>query len=105
MPFSHQDHGKRDYLLPAGCKDLADALKHEEASRPQPIPEPPITRRVTLPEKVSVKFLAEISDQTLDAIAAVMRQLRIVVSVDRSVDFEDAVRILWRYGIAADRDA
>jgi hypothetical protein len=103
MPFPNQDYNKRDYLLPAGCKDLADAIKCEGASVPLPAPEPPITRHVTLPEKVSVRFLAEISGQALDTIARVMSQLRIGVSVERSVDFEDAARILRRYGIAAEK--
>jgi hypothetical protein len=102
MPFPNQDYNKRHYLLPGGCKDLADAIKLEQASLPA-APEPPITRRVSLPEKVSVRFLAETCGQSLYTIATVMWQLGIYVSVDRSVDFEDAARILRRYGIAAER--
>jgi hypothetical protein len=103
MPFPNQDYSKREYLLPQGCKDLTDAIKRGEASIPQPVPEPPIYLRVTLPEKVSVKYLAERSGQTLRAIVALMHQWRIIVSVDRSVDFEDAAKILRRYGIQANR--
>jgi hypothetical protein len=66
-----------------------------------PTPDPPITRQVVLPEKVAVKYLAEASGQDLNIIVALMRELHIIVSVDRSVDFEDAVKILRRYGIAA----
>jgi hypothetical protein len=105
MPFPNQDYNKRHYLLPDGCKDLADAIKREQSSILPVAPEPPITRQVSLPEKVSVRFLAEISGQSLYTIATVMWQLGIYVSVDRSVDFEDAAKILRRYGIAAERTA
>jgi len=68
-----------------------------------PTPEPPITRRVLLPGKVAVRYLAEESGQSLDAIASVMRELRIIIDVNRSVDFKDAANILRRYGIEAQR--
>jgi hypothetical protein len=32
-----------------------------------------------------------------------MSELRIFVSINRSLDFDDAARILRRYGIAAER--
>ena len=67
------------------------------------VPEPPITRRVTLPEKVSVQFLAETSRQTIYTVAALMSELRVFVSVQRSVDFDDAAKILRKFGIEAIR--
>ena len=66
-------------------------------------PDPPITREILLPEKVAVKYLAEASGQDLSTVVALMRE-RIFVRVDRSVDFEDAAKILRRYGIAANRE-
>ena len=70
---------------------------------PPPVPEPPITRRVILPEKVAVRFLAEESGQRLNTIVSVMNELRITVDVNRSLDFDDAAKVLRRYGIAAER--
>jgi len=56
-----------------------------------------------LPGKVAVRYLAEESGHSLDAIASVMRELRIIIDVNRSVDFKDAANILRRYGIEAQR--
>ena len=75
-----------------------------EVPSPAPTtPEPPIKGHVTLPEKVAVTYLAEVSGQTLETIAALMDELRIIVAIERSVDFADAARILRRYGIAAEK--
>ena len=93
MSFPNQDYSKRDSLLPAGCKDLSDAIKHEQDSA---VPDPPIIRQVSLPEKVSVKYLAEIT-------GASVRTMTTLVSIHRSVDFEVAARILRKYGIEAKR--
>src|SRR5688572_27228736 len=78
-------------------------LKDDSPPPTPPTPEPPIKRHVKLPEKVAVTYLAEVSGQTLDTIAALMNELRIIVAIERSVDFADAARILRRYGIAAEK--
>jgi len=96
MPFPNPDYSKRDSLLPAGCKDLSDAIKHEQDSAMRPAPDPPITRQISLPEKVSVKYLAEIT-------GASVRTITTLVSIHRSVDFEVAARILRKFGIEAKR--
>lgn len=67
------------------------------------LPDPPITRHVFLPEKVAVRYLAEVSGQELKNILVVMRRLWILVEPNRSVDFPDAARILRKYGIEARR--
>jgi hypothetical protein len=103
VPFPNQDYSKRDYLLPAGCKDLTDAINREGESFPLPTPDPPITRRITLPEKVSVQFLAETSGKSIYVVAALMSRLRIFVSVQRSMDFDDAAKVLRKFGIEAIR--
>jgi hypothetical protein len=105
MPFPNQDYSKRDCQLPAGCKDLADAIKHEAASVSPPPAEPPITRYVTLPEKVSVKFMADISGQELSTIVDDLVRLRCFLGLNRSLDFEDAAKLLRKYGISATRAA
>jgi hypothetical protein len=104
--MSSHNPSKRDYLLPAGCKDLVDALQtRKEAVPPPPAPYPPITTQVGLPAKVSVRFLAEVSGQDLHTITRLMSDLRIIVSASRSVDFADAQRILRMYGIWAETRA
>ncbi|SRR6266487_6446371 len=102
--MSSPDPSNCDYVLPPECKGLIDALRCQQKEGPS-APYPPVTRHVRLPEKVSVLFLAEASGQDLHAIMEVMTELRIIVSVNRSVDFADAQKILRRYGIWAARGA
>jgi hypothetical protein len=105
MPFPNQDYSKRDSLLPAGCKDLADAIKHEQASALPPVKLPPIFKCVSLPDMVAVKYLVEVTGASLYTITLDMGELGGGTSVDRSVDFELAAKILRKYGISAKRAA
>jgi hypothetical protein len=105
MQFPNQNYENRDCQLPAGCKDLTDSINHEKASAVPPMPDPPITRQISLPQKVSVRYLAEVSGASLGPIEMLMRELRICVSVMRSIDFEDAAKILRKYGIEAKRES
>ena len=105
MSFPNQDYSKRDPSLPAGCKDLVDAIKHEETSALPQIPDPPITRQVVLPDMVSVQYLVEVSGASAYTIALVMQEMRVGSNVGRSVDFDVAAKILRKYGIAAIRAA
>jgi len=95
------DYGSRNPLFPADSAGLVNSLTHADASISSPLPEPPITRHVRVPEKVTVKYLAEITGQPRYAVASLVNQLG--VSLDRSIAFEDAAQILRRYGIAAER--
>jgi hypothetical protein len=79
---------------------LSARNQRREASHP-----PAIWKRVALPEKVSVKYLAEISGDTLGEFLEEMRKFRILIDANRAVDFADAAKILRAYGIAADRGA
>jgi len=105
MSSSSPDNEKRESLLPDGCKDLADAIKHKEAAFMPASPYPRLTRAVVLPEKVSVKYMAEISGASLYTITILMEELHIVGEVSRSIDFDDAAKILKHYGILAKRAA
>src|ERR1022692_3177286 len=49
---------KRDCSLPPDCKDLIDAIRFQP--KKVSISLPPITRRVTLPEIVSVRYLSKL---------------------------------------------
>jgi hypothetical protein len=84
---------KRKYEVPVWRKPTKNTIR----------PEPPVMRHVVLPEKVAVKFLVEVTGQSLRDIVSALRDLRVFVSVDRSVDFEDADRLLRKYGIGAER--
>jgi len=79
MESSNEDNRERGYLLPPGCKDLFDVIKLPKAPEPVAAPYPPITRKITLPNVVAVRFLIETSGQDFDTIVALMHKLRIFV--------------------------
>ena len=88
-------------MLPPGCKDLIDVIR----SQPLPVPDPlpPITRRVTLPEIVAVRYLAELLGADIHSLFAEMCEMRIGVSWYRSMSFDEAQKLLRRRGIWADK--
>jgi hypothetical protein len=104
MPLANQNYSKRDYLLPEGCKDLADAIKREEESVLPPVPDPPIVKHVTLPAKVSVGYLAEVTGQELARIIDELVGMKLFLGMYRSIDFQDASKLLRKYGISASRE-
>jgi len=89
MSLSDQYNDERGYLRAKGAYVLRSY--------------PPITRKITLPNVVAVRYLVEISGQDLATINALMTGLRIFVDVNRSVDFGTAQKILRHFGIWADR--
>jgi hypothetical protein len=101
MSAPEPDDKKRDSALPPGCKELIDVIRSQPATVPDSLS--PITRRVTLPEKDSVGYLAEITGQELWTVIDELVRLRLSLRVNRSLDFDDATKLLRRYGIAADR--
>lgn len=103
MDTSNQNSNERGYLLPPGCKDLLDVINLPKAPEPEPVRYPPITQKVTFPDVVAVRFLGEASGQDLSTIVALMRELRIMVNVNRSVDFRAAQKILRHFGVWAQR--
>jgi len=103
MSTSDPSDDKRDATLPAGCKDLADAIKHSKMAETSDVPKPRLKKLVFLPDKVSVQYLAETTGASLHTLAILMEELHIVGEVSRSIDFEDAAKILRTYGILAKR--
>ena len=97
MSAPEPNEQRRDCSLPPGCKDLIDAIR----SQPQPVPIslPPITLRVTLPETVAVRYLAELLQMSAYEAGALSGY------GPRSVPFDRAQSILRRYGIEAERTA
>jgi hypothetical protein len=66
--------------------------------------EPPIVRRVTLPSKVSIAYLAELTGRDLSATISELYDLRLFLGIYRSLDFEEASIFLRRHGIGAERE-
>ena len=102
MSKSNPKKGKRDYLLPKGCKNLLDVIKRQATSTESDPPEPAIRAWVFLPEKVSVRYIALLAGEDVRMVCGRMRRLGIVCTVDRAVDFADAWRVLLTYGIQAE---
>jgi hypothetical protein len=86
---------KRDCSLPPDCKDLIDAIRLRP--RKVSISLPPITRRVTLPEIVSVRYLSKLLGFDISNWRG--------RSAPRSIPFDQARRILRSYGIEAEQAA
>jgi hypothetical protein len=85
-----------------GTEGNSHSAKHEQGEASHP---PAIWKRVALPEKVSVNYLAEVSGDTLGEFLEEMHKCRILIDANRAVDFDDAAKILREYGIAAERGA
>jgi hypothetical protein len=67
-----------------------------------PPADPPITRRVSLPESVTIGYLAELTGQKPARIVEELKRLKCYRS--RALDFESAANLLHKYGIGADRE-
>jgi hypothetical protein len=96
----HHDHSKRDGSLPNGCKDLIDALRREQPFASLTLQEPPITQHIALPDTVSVRYLAEITEQSVLIVLGQLSLFGINPPI-RTVCFEIAAKFLRKYGIMA----
>jgi hypothetical protein len=65
---------------------------------------PPISKRVKLPETVTIRYLAEITGREFPVIVEELKRLRLFLGYERSLDFQAAARFLRKYGIGADRE-
>jgi len=92
------DDRKRDCSLPPGCKDLIDVIRSHPQAPPTPLPS--ITQRVALPEVVAVRYLAELLQLSQEDVSALCGYFG-----ERSVPFDQAQKILRKYGIWADKAA
>ena len=85
-------------------KVLAPANLESQGEEGPPRPDPPISKRVKLPETVTARYLAEITGQELPKIVEELKRLRLFLGYQRSLTFEAAAQLLRKYGIGADRD-
>ena len=84
-----------------GCKDLADALEKQCSQASREPEEPQIHAWVFLPERVTLRYLALLTEQNEHSVCMRLSQLRILFTRDRGVAFSDAKRFLRCYGIEA----
>src|SRR6185436_3900500 len=102
MGKSKSDKSERSPLLPKGCKDLIDVIRQQQ---PQSSPEsqvPEIHAWVFLPERVTLRYLALVSEKDVLFIWMQLNQLGIPFSIERGVDFDGARQLLLLYGIQAE---
>ena len=77
------DYSKRDYLLPKGCKDLADALV------------------ITVPKQMTVVQLAPLLGQTCAQLLANLFRFGVFAAAEQAVNFETIRKLAEKYGYAA----
>ena len=101
---------KRGYLLPDGCKDLIDAIKHEPKHPPpqhhvSPPPLPRVIGELAIPEQTSVMDLARLLSQKPFRIVADLMQFGVFATVKQTLDFESISSVARKYGFIAKRAA
>ncbi|HET7624851.1 MAG TPA: hypothetical protein VFM25_06250 [Verrucomicrobiae bacterium] len=97
MNTPDSEEGDRKYWPPPVWR-----AKEKKVGRPPA--DPPISKRVKLPETVTVRYLAEITGKEFLVIVEELKRLRLFLGYERSLDFQAAARLLCKYGIGADRD-
>jgi len=98
MAAPNPDESEREHWQ----QPIWSAVKKKSMPPPE---DPPIVGHVTLPEKVSIHYLAEVAGQELSTIVDDLVRLRCFLGLNRSLDFEDAAKLLRKYGISATRAA
>ena len=84
--MSIPDYSKRNYLLPKGCKDLADALV------------------IIVSGKIKASELAASLGQTSVRIIADLFRLGVFSSAEAPLSFEIASKVAEKYGYVAKKD-
>jgi hypothetical protein len=97
MPAPDSEEHKRKYWPPP-------IWSAKEKKVGPPPADPPIMKRVRLPETVTASYLAEITGQELPKVVQELKRLRLFLGYTRSLDFEAAAQFLRKYGIGADRE-
>ena len=115
MSFPEPNYQKRSYLLPPGCKDLADALKKKSDAKAAKTIQPTYTCTVhkrqrhiaatgktfELAASITVKELAELLDVKPFLIIVDLMQLGVFATVGQSIEFEAASKVLGLFGAIA----
>jgi len=77
------DYHKRDYLLPKGCKDLADALV------------------IAVPKQMTAAQLAPLLGQTCAQLLADLFRFGIFATAEQALSFETIKKLAEKYGYVA----
>jgi len=114
MADLNPNYGKRDYLLPPGCKDLIDVLnlkQRDEAWREAAIKIVPLPTQATegftveIAPTTTVKDLAEFLHVKPLGIIVALMELGVFANLNQVVDFNSAAKLLAKYGYFATRPA
>ena len=100
------DFSKRGFLLPKGCKDLADALKlkdtRREVSSIRTIELPPIIGEITLPPAMTVRELARcLKRRPSRIIADLLMLFGHPLSARHIIQFWEIEQVVRLYGFTA----
>ena len=96
----NSDYGKRDYLLPQGCKDLIDAMKLHGLGTSIPTP-PGQPTELLFSEPIVVNQLAALLGQDVAKIIADLMQVGVFAAADQLLDFEALSKVVRKYGLTA----
>jgi len=104
------DYTKRDYLLPAGCKDLIDAINLEGKLGAGPVgqpvtPMPPPKGDIFLPRSTTLREFAEMLGQEPFRIIGDAMELGIFANVRVPLPFEIMAQIARKHGFTARKAA
>jgi hypothetical protein len=97
----NSDYGKRDYLLPEGCKDLIDTIKLRGLGPAGGPAAPGQPTELLISEPILVNQLAALLGQDVQRIIADLMQVGVFAKADQPLDFEAISKVVRRYGLTA----
>ena len=97
----NSDSGKRDYLLPKGCKDLIDAINPSGLGPAGGPAAPGQPTELLISEPIFVNQLAALLGQDVPRIMADLMQTGVFAKADQLLDFEAISEVVRKYGLTA----
>src|SRR4051794_27091836 len=101
MGADHADYGKRDYLLPAGCKDIVDALKLQKKGKPRPDIASVGAQVVHIPSRIDMANLASLLSRRPGQIASDLVDLGVNPFGNPELTFDVSAALAAIYGFVA----
>ena len=99
----NSDYGKRDYLLPRGCKDLIDTMNPSSLGPAGGPAAPGQPTELLISEPILVNQLAALLGQDVPSIIADLMQTGVFAKADQLLDFEALSGVVRKYGLTAKR--
>ena len=97
----NSDYGKRDYLLPNGCKDMIDTIKLRGRGPAGGPAAPGQPTELLVSEPILVDQLAALLGQDVPRIIADLMQTGVFAKADQLLDFEAISKVVRKYGLTA----